>query len=274
MKDFHCYFDESGTHKSSAVIIVGGLVGDAAQFAQFTRRLDEIRGRYGFKVFHAVEFRNGDGEFRGWPPEKKLALAIELSNLVAETMTAGAVATLVRDDYNRCYRADTSQPKVPKDSAYGLCFRMCLVDFLQEIQEAYPYETTPYTVHVVVEDGDPNVGNAKVIFEEIRATMLAKFKVDPLGTFRVAAKSQCLELMLADFLAYTEYMRQNSNPGENPLTAEEVAELESHAAKEQKARLSYLSLGSEQLNQLSEHFANLRRLRNYTNRQNSIRSKS
>jgi hypothetical protein len=68
--------------------------------------------------------------------------------------------------------------------------------------------------------------------------------------------------MLADFMAYTEHVRHTRMPTENPLTEEEVAALQSHATKEQKARLSYLSLGREELGRLSEHFADLRRSRN------------
>ena len=63
------------------------------------------------------KIKNSDGEFRDWSGAKKLALTIEFSNLVAETTTAGAVANLVRDDFNNYYRADASQSaKVRKDS--------------------------------------------------------------------------------------------------------------------------------------------------------------
>jgi uncharacterized protein DUF3800 len=266
MKEFYCYFDESGTHKSSPVIVMGGLVGDDAQFAQFVPRLDEIRRRYGFTIFHAVDFKNGNGEFRGWLPQKKVALTIELSNLVAETMTAGAAATLLRDDYDHAYRADTSQPKVSKDSAYGLCFRMCLVGFLGDIEEACPYMRTPYVINVTVEHGDPNVEDARRVFEEVRATVRAVQHPDPFGTFRVAKKHECPELMLADFFAYTQYLRHTQTQDESSLSKAEIAELESHASEEQKARLSYIYLEREQLSQLQEHFAKLKRRRNYAAR--------
>ena len=82
---------------------------------------------------------------------------------------------------------------------------MCLVDFLQEIENACHYKKSPYMLHVVVEDGDPNVCDAKRIFEEVRATVLAEMRIDPLGTFRAAKKRECLQLMLADFFAYTVY---------------------------------------------------------------------
>jgi hypothetical protein len=81
---------------------------------------------------------------------------------------------------------------VPKDSAYGLCFRMCIVDFLQEIEDTCHYRKTPYVMHVTVEDGDPNVKNAERIFEEVRATVLARMHIDPLGTFRTAKKGDAL----------------------------------------------------------------------------------
>jgi hypothetical protein len=62
-------------------------------------------------------------------------------------------------------------------------------------------------LHVIVEDGDPNVEDSKRIFDEVRATVLAEMRIDPFGNFRAAKKRECLQLMLADFFAYTEYMR-------------------------------------------------------------------
>ena len=108
--EFFAYFDESGTHDSAPVIVLGGLLGSAEQFRNLGDRLDAIRGHYGFSVFHAVEFKNGKGEFKGWAPEKKLGLAVAFSNLVEETMTAAAAALLVKADYQSVYRVDSSNP--------------------------------------------------------------------------------------------------------------------------------------------------------------------
>jgi hypothetical protein len=83
---------------------------------------------------------------------------------------------------------------------------MCLVGFLQSIEMACHYRQTPYRLHVTVEAGARNVNDARRIFEETRQAAVAMMGIDPLGTFQVLEKHECPELMLADFLAYTEYM--------------------------------------------------------------------
>ena len=109
-------------------------------------------------------------------------------------MTAAATALLVKADYQSVYRADPSNPKVSKDSAYGLCFGMCLVEFMQSIEMVCRYRRTPCVLHVVVEAGARNVKDAGRIFEETRATAAAMMGVDPLGTFQVlGSKHECRE---------------------------------------------------------------------------------
>jgi Protein of unknown function (DUF3800) len=261
VREFFAYFDESGTHDGAPVIVLGGLLGSAEQFEDLGARLDAVCDHYGFSVFHAVEFKNGKGEFKGWAPEKKLSLAVVFSNLVEETMTAAAMALLVKADYQTIYRADPSNPKVSKDSAYGLCFRMCLVEFLQTIEMVCHYRRTPYVLNVVVEAGARNVQDAGRIFEETRATAAAMMGVDPLGTFQVLGKHECRELMLADFLAYTEYMERTLAATDEPLSQDELAALAALGTPVRKARMFRATLGQEELKGLQQHLGDLKQQR-------------
>jgi hypothetical protein len=269
-KEFFAYFDESGTHDSAPFIVVGGLLGSTEQFAELGGRLDTIRGHFGFSVFHAVEFKNGCGEFRGWSPEKKLSLAVTFSNLVEETMTGAAAAALAKADYQSVYRADWSNPKVPKDSAYGLCFRMCLIEFLQSIEMVGHYRQTPYVLHVVVEAGARNVNDAGRIFEETRAAAVAMMGVDPFGTFQVLGKQDCRELMLADFLAYTEYMALTQAAQAVTLSQQELESLASLRTRERKAWIFRATLGPDELAALQSHLGELKRSRNLAKRRSAI----
>jgi hypothetical protein len=42
MRDYFAYFDESGTHDEAPVLILGGLLGTKAEFAELGKRLNAI----------------------------------------------------------------------------------------------------------------------------------------------------------------------------------------------------------------------------------------
>lgn len=259
--DYFAYFDESGTHDEAPALILGGLLGTKSEFAELGNRLNEISERYGFDIYHAVDVRHGKGVFRGWSPQKKLQLAVEYSNLIEESLTAAAAASLVKEDYRSIYRADSSHPKAPKDSAYGLCFRMCLIEFLQTIEDTCRYRTTPYQLHITVEDGARNVEDARRIFEETRATARVMMGIDPMGTFQVAGKADCRELMLADFLAYTESMRHSQVDMAEETPTAEIEAITGIAPAVCKAKMFRATLDPAGLAELQAHLAALKRAR-------------
>jgi hypothetical protein len=260
MREYFAYFDESGTHDDAPVLIMGGLLGTEAEFAELRIRLDEISQSYGFDVFHGVDVKHGKGVFRGWSPQKKLQLAVEYSNLIEESLTAAATASLVKEDYRAIYRADLSHRKAPKDSAYGLCFRMCLVEFLQTIEETCHYKTAPYRLSITVEDGARNVEDARRIFEETRTTAVAVMGVDPLGSFDILGKADCRELMLADYLAYTDFMRHGQAATAEIPTAE-IEAITGIAPALRKAKMFRATLDRAGLGYLQSHLAQLKRSR-------------
>jgi hypothetical protein len=260
-RDYIAYFDESGTHDAAPVLILGGLLGSAAEFAALGERLDAISASYDFDIFHAVDVKHGKGAFRGWSPQKKLQLAVEYSNLIEESLTAAAAASLIKEDYRSIYRADSTHRKAPKDSAYGLCFRMCLIEFLQTLEEVCGYRTAPYRLSITVEDGARNVEDARRIFEETRSTALTVMGVDPLGSFSILGKTECRELMLADFLAYTEFMRYAQAEMLGGIRPEEIEAITGIAPAVRKAKMFRASLDRAGLGELQAHLARLKRAR-------------
>lgn len=259
MREFNMYFDESGTHATSPVLLMGGLVGSAEQFTTFGRHLDRIRDHYAFDVFHAVDMKGGRKDFQAWTSEKQIALAVDFDHLITSTLTAAGVSCIDKKEYNTHYLNDPQFSAVPKDSAYGLCFRMCLIAFLEKIEEVHRYRLDPYVVNATVEQGDPNWKDAERIFEETKADASILFGVNPLGTFRKATKQECPELMLADFLAYTDYMIRTKNLDEATLSQEEMIALglpmsQSNAERCKPIRISF---EPEDLKKLTHHLAGL-----------------
>jgi hypothetical protein len=240
---------------------MGGLLGSAKQFTAFRHALDQIRLDYDFDIFHAVEMKGGKGDFQAWPYEKQLALVIDFDRLISTTITAAIASRIDKNDHKIHYLDDLQFPDVLKDSAYGLCFRMSLVAFLDRIEKTYRYHHEAYVVNVTVEQGDPNWKDAKRIFEETKALVPVCFAADPLGTFRTATKQECPELMVADFLAYSDYMIRTKNLGDSAVSEQDLAEfgLPVPQPGTDQDKLIRVSFEPECLRQLSAYLAELHR---------------
>ena len=202
---FTCYFDEANTHGSAPTVIMSALLGHADQWRQYSWEIDNLRKRYGFKIFHAKRFQARRGEFEGWDNNKCRQLVEELVMLTKNTLTERATVHLERDRYLNEYRNQPFPSKMQPDSQYGLCFRMLLIHLLhimaEAIKKATDFNELPI-LHLVVEDGHKNVGAARVIFGEFQRHLI-RHGGNVLGSIMIAKKSESTELMAADFLAHT-----------------------------------------------------------------------
>ena len=58
---FTANFDETGTHGPTPTAILAAFVGHAYQWQRFNVKLSRLQTKYGFKIFHAVEFKAKKG---------------------------------------------------------------------------------------------------------------------------------------------------------------------------------------------------------------------
>lgn len=202
---FTAHMDESGTHQGSVATIMGGILGTARQLELFERRFSGLQRKYGFKVLHTKLFRQGNGEFKGWPETKRRLFVKELSTLIDKMLTGVAYTELVNDDYMEYYRDVPRLPKTRTDTAYGLAFRLCLIHFMETVHNVPRLGDLPHKLNVVLESGHRHIGDADRIFNEVRETVRAYYGTQPLGTFSTASKAEPL-LQAADFVAHTGYI--------------------------------------------------------------------
>ena len=88
------------------------------------------------------------------------------------------------------------------DSQYGVCFRACM-GRLFDLMAIRGYQDR---LHIVMEDGHPNVGDCGRIFKDLRVHAKILAGSDFLGNFSVEAKGKCSPLTVADMLASTYSM--------------------------------------------------------------------
>ena len=201
---FTAYFDESGTHggsEGSPAVTMAGFVGTGRQWELFGRRLNGLKSKYGFKIFHANHLKGKKGEFKGWSDAKGMGLINDLTELIRDAKIHGVSMSLDKARYQKEYRDKPRPKKMPLDSSYGLCFRACLSDITHTIQKG----ARRHNLHIVLEHGHPNVRDACRVFDEIKGD-LKDLGIELLGEITVAKKTERELLMVADFLAHSQFM--------------------------------------------------------------------
>ena len=100
---FTAYLDESGTHDDLAVTVMGGAFARAQQWDSFRKEFDELRQRYGFRVFHTRKFKKRTGDFAGWSNEKCISLTYDLGRLTNAHIADGCAVSLMNEHYKKHY---------------------------------------------------------------------------------------------------------------------------------------------------------------------------
>jgi hypothetical protein len=110
---FTAYMDEADTHGPKPTIIMAAFLGHAYQWRRFEIKLGRIQTRFGFKIFHAKDFKQKNGEFQGWSDDKCKALIDALTQLVEENLTIGFATHLERERYLAEYKAPPVPDRAP-----------------------------------------------------------------------------------------------------------------------------------------------------------------
>jgi len=198
------YLDESGTHEGSPFTVMGGLLARGDQWREFEKKFAAVQSEYGFKVWHTKKFKRKAGDFRGWTDQKCGELYWSMQRVVSFGLTDVVSLTLDNASYEADYKSGDLPRKVRLDTKYGLCFRYCLVHFVQEVLKRKRRSRIP-PLHIVLESGHSNCGDAERIFLEEKH-QYERAGIPVLRTLTVADKGDCGQLMMADFAAHTEYL--------------------------------------------------------------------
>jgi hypothetical protein len=248
---FTAYFDEADTHGPAPTVILAAYLGHAFQWRRFEKKLAKIQAREGFSIFHARHFKARTGEFRGWSDAKCDRLIDKLKSLVGRMLTQGLAVALSRERYLTEYRVPPIPRKMNLDSQLGVCFRACMAHLFDVIRER-GYQDR---LHVVMEDGHPNIWDCGRIFKDLREPCKILAGRDLLGEFSVRPKEGCPPLMVADMLAATYSMfRQAVQKGE-------IDSRSFRAKPDTKGPLAFIELKPNGLKDLKIGFEKMRQLK-------------
>ena len=125
MSGFSAYFDESGIHAGSSLVVVSGYVATEGQWVAFDKKWRQVLNKYGVNVFHATDLENFRGEYTGWDREQRIAFQKELIALV-NPYTRLIMSQVIRvDDFNAVYPSVKDKYKGLQSSPYQLCCDLC-----------------------------------------------------------------------------------------------------------------------------------------------------
>jgi uncharacterized protein DUF3800 len=124
------YFDDSGTHSESQIVIVAGIFATEARTRLLARRwskllADPLEGRKSaLKRFHAFDCYNSIGEFSGWTrTETEYFSHLLMEELIGADISGYAVAC-PRKDWDELVTGDY---RAIFGDAEGFCIRNCFV---------------------------------------------------------------------------------------------------------------------------------------------------
>jgi hypothetical protein len=197
------YFDESGTHGGAELCLMAGFMGDARQWRKFEKRAGKLFKRFGVDIFHTIDVRRTDKDFRGWKVDRKIEFLDEFHHIINETLERGFASILRNDDYH--YYANLRWPKgTRKDSKYGLIFRASLSSVVDGAMTVQRWgEGSDPRLNVVLESGHRNAPDAIRLYNFFRDRFQGRSKA--LAGLTFEAKEDCLPLAAADLFAYSAY---------------------------------------------------------------------
>jgi len=204
------YLDESGTHYGAKVSAMGGFVATGRQWRKYEKRTEKLFKRYGVKVFHAIDVRRGDRDFKGWSVDRKIVFLDEFQHIINDTLESGVVA-FIRDEDYKYYSGLYWPKKTRRDSKYTIMFRACLSQMVDVV--GHLSQTIEPRLHIVLEDGHNNAEDAVRNYNWVKNRL-------PWNSSRVMAgltfgnKTDCLPLAASDNFAYTAW---GEKVGQKPL---------------------------------------------------------
>src|SRR5947208_584644 len=99
------YFDDSGTHDNSDVVLWSGVCGNEHQWAYFSdlwnrKLLDPSPGKSPLSRFHMFECQDSRGEFAGWSRTATDYLVHELSGFIINANLYSCCEAVSRKDWD------------------------------------------------------------------------------------------------------------------------------------------------------------------------------
>lgn len=141
------FFDDSGTHDASPVVVIGGLLGTEEQWDEFERAwlaqlAESVPGKPPLKWFHLSDCRAIRDEFGAYNEAERNRITYLFRRIILDRgliTIAVAVNKLAWDELiTEDIRSPMGDPSL--SDAIGFCFHKCMEQMLNSVRTRYPGE--------------------------------------------------------------------------------------------------------------------------------------
>jgi len=197
------YFDDSGTHDDSNVVIIAGLSGNQHQWQAFenawrAKLQSPSPGKPPLSRFHMYECHHAKGEFAGWSRTATEFLAHELGQIIIKNGIWAYGCAVLRKDWDANVAGVIRQVL---GDAEGFCARQCLQmtliwgsSFTGDSSIAFVFDNRPH-----------RVWELEKLYALFKNEGERGNKRPKLTSVSVASSKQLLPLQGADLLAWEFY---------------------------------------------------------------------
>lgn len=187
------YFDESGTHHSSPVFVVAGLVSTPASWECLTKDWQQALSDEGVEEFHASEFATGYGKYgedAGWGKDRRNDFYKRMTGIAARWATGRTWTAVLMNDYRQVLKEGLPYAL----GAMGCASRICHYSKGLGGKPLVPY---------VFEQGGKDSGEILNEFAKLRVH--ERSNLYRMGLLSVGPRRDFLPLQAADLHAYEIY---------------------------------------------------------------------
>lgn len=202
------YFDESGTHLGSKVIVVAGYLASDEQWLKFKDEWSQVFSDYEIDYFHMTDFESGYKQFKSLSKHNKQRLLDRLLTFLRIRARFGIGAAFYISSYDELV-AEGYGDEV--GSPYYWCAAICL----HAVKRWANKQSCQYPITLVFEKGAKESGEFQKSFKKYRTTQ------DYKDNYRISSltfldKRQSLPLQAADILAYETWKYLCNELAANP----------------------------------------------------------
>ena len=199
---FTAYFDESGTHKNSAIVVAGYIATDE-QWTEFRRNWSDLLQGEGVSHLHRTDLESFQKEFKCWDKSRQIRVIKQAQGIIKLRVNTGFASGLIKVHYDEIIKKEL-RDEYGKDY-YTFCVRDCLRHI---VNWAIKYSQNK-PIRYVFESGAEGQSEVEAIFQAIDKNEKDKALLR-LSDWSFKDKLKVLPLQAADFCAY-EMWKQMQN---------------------------------------------------------------
>jgi hypothetical protein len=190
-KVYNSYFDESGTHDQSDLVVVGGLVSTYQSWIQAEREWEGVLNHKHIAFFHFTDFMARRPKFNWSDPERDNFME-RLTTVIGDNIALGVAYGVFRDEYKHLPQSLRAEFK----DIYHCCTYFCF-DTLRKWEKHFKGPSLPRPFEFLFDRKPSFEGHAASIYNKVIKDLDAE---GFFGNMSFGSKTQDKPLQMADLL--------------------------------------------------------------------------